>query len=360
MMVKNEMIMLPKAIETARPLVDEIIAVDTGSTDGTRQWLAEQPGVQVFDYDIGEAIQSFSDVRNFSVSKAHCKYIVWMDACERFIDARGLRRLVEKEQYDVYAVPIAHANLRYVREKIVPREFCRFVDRVHEYIDVDGLRNGTTAPELGVIRDGYKKQNRESSESRNLRLLKKQIEEAPESPRRTRWLFYIARDLCDAQRFDEALPYLNQRVALEGFWEERYAAGVLLVRMMLYHFKDYVRADKTADALIALAKNLREGYYAKAECMYWQSQYRDAAEMYKTCIAVPRPSNATFWLWEEVYTWLPHDRLARIAASFEDVDNGRAEMQTAMRLAPPSEHVWMAEWANSLGGVSQQQPAAVS
>jgi glycosyltransferase involved in cell wall biosynthesis len=351
MMVKNEERMLPGAIKAAQPLVDEIVVVDTGSTDGTLAWLGEQTDVKVFHYDIGSEIESFSDVRNFGISKATCKYVVWMDACERLIDARDVKKLVEREGYDCYAFPVQHVNYRYTREKIVPRMFATFVDRVHEFIPCGGLKDGTVLPSLGVLRLPYEKVDRESSENRNIRLLKRQLEESPESPRRPRWLFYLGRDLCDAKRYDEAIPHLKQRVFMEGFYEERFAAGVLLSRIYIYEKKDYERAEHTAEALIHLKPKLREGYYIKAESLYWREQYADAMKLYQAATQIPRPVDATMWLWEEVYTWLPHDRMSRIWELLGKQHEALKEAGVQLRVAPPGEHGWIVERIKALNGV---------
>jgi glycosyltransferase involved in cell wall biosynthesis len=351
MMVKNEMQMLPGAIASARALVDEIVVVDTGSTDGTDTWCASQLGVRLYRYDVGDEIQSFSDVRNFAFSKATGKYVAWLDACERFVDAKDLRTLVEQEHYDVYSLPVQHSSIRYVREKIVPRMFAHFLDRIHEFVDTDGLWCGTTLPALGIVRLPYQKQSRESSESRNIRLLKLQLETDPQNPRRARWLFYLGRDLCDARRFDEALPYLRQRVGLAGFWEERFNAGVLMARIYLYETKDYVRAEKTADALISMAKVYREGYYIKAESYYWRAMYPEAMKLYQECLAVQRPQNSTMWVWEDAYTWLPYDRISRIYETMSDPVKAAEAVQLALKVAPASEHGWLIERIKALSGV---------
>jgi len=351
MMVKNETKMLPGAIASARDLVDEIVVVDTGSTDGTAEWCASQPDVKFYNYDVGDEIQSFSDVRNFAFSKTTCKYVVWLDACERFVDPMDLRALVEQEHYDVYSLPIQHGGIRYVREKIVPRMFARFLDRIHECIDTDGLWCGTTLPALGIARLPYQKQSRESSESRNIRLLKLQLAEDPQNPRRARWLFYLGRDLCDAKRYEEAIPYLAERVSLAGFWQERLNAGVLLCRIYLYEKHDYVRAEKTAEALIAMRRDFREGYYLQAEALYWRSQYAEALKLYEACIEIPRPQNPTMWVWEDAYTWLPYDRISRIHEMLGNQDKAVEAAKRAIALAPVSEHGWMVERIKALSGV---------
>ncbi len=82
MIVKNEAENLEKCLSTARPHVDEIVVVDTGSTDGTRA--IAQRYADVFD-EIAWP-DSFSLARNHSFDLATGDYIIWLDGDE-YIEA---------------------------------------------------------------------------------------------------------------------------------------------------------------------------------------------------------------------------------------------------------------------------------
>ncbi len=78
MIVKNEEHYLPRCLASIKPIADEIIIVDTGSTDATRD-IAEVFGAQVFDYDWPN---DFAAARNHSIEKASGDWILIMDADE--------------------------------------------------------------------------------------------------------------------------------------------------------------------------------------------------------------------------------------------------------------------------------------
>lgn len=78
MIVKNESKNIKNALESARPLVQELIVVDTGSTDGTQE-LAKQVTDQVYDY---QWCDDFSAARNFAIEKAKGKWILFLDGDE--------------------------------------------------------------------------------------------------------------------------------------------------------------------------------------------------------------------------------------------------------------------------------------
>lgn len=351
MMVKNEDVMLPGAIESARPLVDEIVVVDTGSTDNTRAWLESQPDITMYEFDVGDEIQSFSEVRNFAFSKATKKYVVWMDACERFKNPDRLRRIFNKQEYDCYVLPIEHGTYNYAREKIAPRIFAHFVDRVHEFMTTNGLRDGRVDPDEGVVRMPYEKKNRESVESRNIRLLRKQIEEDPRSPRILRWTYYLGKELVDAGRLDEGYPYLLKRLSFDGYLQEWFACAMLFCRLCLYEKKDFKAARETATKMIEKFPTLREGHYCLAESYYWQAHYAESRSYYEHCVKLERPNNHTMWLWEAVYTWLPQDRLSRIYEQLGDRQRAIHHAEALLSMAPPSEREWIVERIKSLSGV---------
>lgn len=79
MIVKNESENLADALACFTPFADEIVVVDTGSVDGTRDIAAKfTPHVHDFEW-----IDDFSAARNFAISKASGKYQIWLDADDR-------------------------------------------------------------------------------------------------------------------------------------------------------------------------------------------------------------------------------------------------------------------------------------
>ena len=97
MIVKNEEKILRRCLDSIKGLMDEIIIVDTGSTDNTRK-IAEQYTEKVYDF---EWIHDFSAARNFAFSKASCDYIYSADADE----------VVDKENYE---------RFRQLKETLLP------------------------------------------------------------------------------------------------------------------------------------------------------------------------------------------------------------------------------------------------
>lgn len=90
---KNEERFIREFVAHHLPLVDEIIIVDTGSTDATRK-IASDLGARVLDF---KWCDDFSAARNFSIDHANHPWILWLDIDERLSaqDVQRLRKLTE-------------------------------------------------------------------------------------------------------------------------------------------------------------------------------------------------------------------------------------------------------------------------
>ena len=76
MIVKNEQENLPTCLASVEGIFDEIVVVDTGSSDRTKE-IAREFGAKVFDF---EWIDHFAAARNEALSHATGDYAFWLDA----------------------------------------------------------------------------------------------------------------------------------------------------------------------------------------------------------------------------------------------------------------------------------------
>ena len=89
MIVKNEEQNLRGCLESVKPFVDEIIIVDTGSTDGTIA-IAKEFEAKIISFQWTE---HFSEARNESLKHATGNWIFCLDADERLVEGFRLRAL---------------------------------------------------------------------------------------------------------------------------------------------------------------------------------------------------------------------------------------------------------------------------
>lgn len=111
MIVKNEEAVLKDCLDSLQALMDEIIIVDTGSTDRTKE-IAAQYTDKIYDF---QWCNDFSAARNFAFSKATGDYIYSADADE-YIDVENRKKFQLLKQAILPEVEIV--QMIYVTEQI--------------------------------------------------------------------------------------------------------------------------------------------------------------------------------------------------------------------------------------------------
>ena len=99
----NEEKNIARAISSAKPIADEIVVVDTESTDKTAE-LAKKLGARVFHHKNTGIVEP---VRNFSISKARGDWILLLDADEEISQdlAGHIRSAITETSADYYRIP---------------------------------------------------------------------------------------------------------------------------------------------------------------------------------------------------------------------------------------------------------------
>jgi len=186
MIVKDEQEMLPRCLAAVTDAVDEIVVVDTGSTDRTVE-IAESFGARVVHHEWNG---SFADARNVSIEAATGDWLVYLDADEVLVegDAQRLRELTGRTWREAFflvetnftgelgdGTAVTHNALRVWRN----RPEYRFEGRLHEqfakalpgYLP-ERIESTNVRVEhygyLGVVRDDREKARR------NIELLEQQ------------------------------------------------------------------------------------------------------------------------------------------------------------------------------------------
>ena len=108
MIVKDEEANLARCLSSVKPIVDQMVIVDTGSIDRTKA-IAEFFGAHVFDFEWNS---DFSAARNFSLSKAKGRWILIMDADEVISpkDYGRFRKLVSRKTKGPEAYSVVTRN----------------------------------------------------------------------------------------------------------------------------------------------------------------------------------------------------------------------------------------------------------
>ena len=143
MIVKNEEQVLSRCLDSVAALMDEIIIVDTGSTDRTKE-IAAQYTDKIYDF---AWCDDFAAARNYAFSLATKEYIYAPDADEYLDEINQRRFLILKEAMlpDIeivqmqYVTPPDYNTVQNCKRELRPKLFKRlrtftWVDPVHETI----------------------------------------------------------------------------------------------------------------------------------------------------------------------------------------------------------------------------------
>jgi glycosyltransferase involved in cell wall biosynthesis len=178
MIVKNEEDKIQRCIDSIKKIVDEIIIVDTGSTDSTKS-IALKNGAKIFEYKWNN---DFSNARNFSIKQSTSDWNLVLDADEYIVSNHQIiKAFIENQENKIGKLNILNkykVNGQEMVEssfvsRLFPNKNILFSGRVHEQL-VSNLPR-INLP-LIVEHDGYYQTDKTD---RNLPLLLDDLKDAP-------------------------------------------------------------------------------------------------------------------------------------------------------------------------------------
>jgi len=205
MIVKNEERCLERCLASVKDLVNDIIIVDTGSEDSTKQ-IALSFEAKVFDYVWKN---DFSDARNLALSKSDSDWNLILDADEYLVQGsrQDISRFLENTE-SLGAIQIKSSymdndelsyGIDYIT-RLIPKNIL-FSGKVHEQVNSKLPRFPIP---LYFEHDGYLMP---SKPERNLPIL---FEELERNPNDCYFLYKIASALVNMKRYQEAIQYFER------------------------------------------------------------------------------------------------------------------------------------------------------
>ena len=223
MIVKDEENSLARCLDSVKAACDEIVIIDTGSSDSTKE-IARRYTRRVFDF---KWIHDFAAARNYAFAQATQKYILWLDA-DDVLSPDNLERLLQLKKtlapstdsvtmnYELAKDEYGNVTASLRRNRLVKRtKKFKWIGVVHEYLEVYGniFESNVAVTHYGDDRET----------DRNLNIYEKLLADGKlTSPRD---IYYFANELNDHGMYQRAIEFYEKFLQTgEGWIEDNLAA----------------------------------------------------------------------------------------------------------------------------------------
>ncbi len=304
MIVKNEEMHIARCLDSVAELVEEIIIVDTGSTDRTVE-IASGYTSKVYSYPWKD---DFSDARNYSFSKASMDYCMWMDADDIIEETEKEEFLRLKQdlppgtdmvmmKYNTSFDEAGKPSFSYFRERWIRNSpQYRWIGAVHEVIPPGG---SIIYSDIAIC---HKKMNA-GDPDRNLKIYQKLL--ADGKVLEPRQQYYYGRELYYHRQYEEAVSVLEQFLLLEEGWiENKIEACSVCARC-------YDQLGKEQCALAALLRSMSYDLPRAELCceigkhFLERGNFQNAIYWYETALNAPKKEYAGGFTLPDCYDYIP-------------------------------------------------------
>jgi len=304
--VKNAEATFDRCLSTFKEISDEIIVVDTGSTDKTLE-IARKYTDKIYYFPW---IDDFSAARNFSFEKCTKTHVLWVDSDDYILpeDIQKVKDLdfSDKEiivcNYEYAHDEYGNSSCTVPRERFIRRKLftdgARWEEEIHECFQLTG--------KLWISGVSTHHDKQHGTSERNLKILEKVVKKKDSS----RNVYYLGKELFEFGRYDESIKYLDMFVArTDGFWEDVYHAHYKLA-VIYFEKKDEHKFKYHIFESLKIEDRWAEPFYLLGLLYMNRGYYERAISYYKMCLNVKRSKDMLASYQPEYYTWLPSLNLA--------------------------------------------------
>jgi glycosyltransferase involved in cell wall biosynthesis len=338
LIVKNEAHIIVRCLENARRLIDYVLVVDTGSTDGTQQVIRDYLDKQnIPGQVINEPWRDFAYNRTFALralrSIAGIEYRMMIDAdnvihyADDFDPARFKATLTE----DTYQVRMQHGSSWYYLPWLTSNALdCSYRGVLHEFLECSGAKTRGTAEGFWFeqIQDSARNRNPRKFQD-DVKVLKKAIREETDPFMISRYTFYLAQSYRDAGQLTDSLDTYKRRTQQGGWPEEVWYAlqQVAVLHERLNHSESivlhaylaaYQFRPQRAESLVEMARYCR-----------LREKYTLARLFAEKATHITRPNDLLF-LDASVYEWRALDELAVASYWTGDYEDCKTSCETLL------------------------------
>lgn len=258
LIIKNEEATLSRILSCAKKFADEIIVVDTGSTDNSVK-IALEFTEKVYFFGWRD---DFAAARNYSFSMATCEYVMWLDADDyiSWQNIKKIKRLKERGGADIYTCAYKTAFdengncvFEFYRERIIKNCKVKWQGFIHEAIPLFGkIVKTDIAIEHRKVVSGDKK--------RNLKIYRRHLKNGEVLSKRD--YYYYARELYYNRYYLSAIRVLEKIIEEGGLYPPDLRDALMILSDCYIAVKKYKKAVyKLNNGLFLINPNSK--YYCK-------------------------------------------------------------------------------------------------
>ena len=276
MIVKNKSKVIRRCLETTLPLVDYILVVDTGSTDGTQQiirdFLAEH---KVKGAVIEEPWRDFAYNRSFALARPHevegVDYAMIIDADDTLEVDAGFDARAFKAQmtHDLYDVAVRHGGIAHHRPQLFSNRLpFSFKGVVHEYLEAPPgplSRESVKGFAIRATTGGARSENPRKYQD-DAAVLERALSVETDPFLISRYTFYLAQSFRDSGEPEKALANYLKRADLNYWVEEIYVSLLEAGNLM-------GTLGRPFDEVIATYERAAQLIRTRAEALHAASRY---------------------------------------------------------------------------------------
>ena len=311
MIVKDEAHVILRCLGSVRPLVDYVMIVDTGSTDGTQNIIRDYLAREHLDgVVIDEPWQNFSYNRNFALEELRkitkVDYALIIDADDLLEFNSGLDPHTFKAalRHDIYDVEISHAGMTHFRPQLFRNALSfSFKGVLHEYLEMPSNsleRTILTGFRVKIIGAGARSRNTRKFRDDAI-LLERTLAVETDPFLISRYTFYLAQSYRDCSEKEKALEHYLKRAGL-GYWrEEIYISLFESGNIMAELGRPFDEVMATYQRASQIVPERAEALHAAARYCRTKSRNKEGFEIASLGLGLPQPAGALFaqdWVYD--------------------------------------------------------------